>query len=88
MSHGNAPSPAPENGASGPTDGLGVGAGDGVTETSPTVPAHGTKSDDASQRVQDVLGSDVRISAMNFLKSSLDTKIETADCNRWAYQLC
>jgi hypothetical protein len=67
MSHGNAPSRAPENGASGPTDGLGVGAGDGATETSPAAPVHGVKSDDVSHRVQEVLGSDVRMSAMIFL---------------------
>ncbi len=70
------PSPPPENGAAARTNGpmpgssTGVGAGAGGPEASPSAP-DGAKSD-APQRVQDVLGSDVRIPTLLPVKGNDD----------------
>ncbi|KAI1818616.1 hypothetical protein GGS20DRAFT_527909 [Poronia punctata] len=79
MSPGNVPSPALDNGVSGPTDSPRVEPGDGAVEAGPAVPAHGAKPDDAPQRVQDVLGSDIGISTLlNRLKQSIASAKEFA----------
>ncbi|KAH8156707.1 hypothetical protein CIB48_g11540 [Xylaria polymorpha] len=81
MSPRHIPSPAPDNGPRPGTSsgaGAGAGAGAGTTETSPSAPLDGAKPE-PSQRVQDVLGSDIGIpTLLTRLKQSIASAKEFA----------
>ncbi|KAI0487303.1 hypothetical protein F4859DRAFT_464391 [Xylaria cf. heliscus] len=79
MSPRHIPSPPPENDLRpGTASGAGTGAGAGADETSPSAPLDGAKAE-ASQRVQDVLGSDIGIpTLLTRLKQSVASAKEFA----------
>ncbi|KAI1749280.1 hypothetical protein F4782DRAFT_533568 [Xylaria castorea] len=79
MSPRHIPSPTPENGPRpGTSTGAEVGVGAGGSETSPLAPFDGAKSE-ASQRVQEVLGSDIGITTLlTRLKQSIASAKEFA----------